>query len=157
MEAKVSRIGRWMARIGMLVALLVGGLAGSVFMAKTGLAPLGVGNTIPLWFAASSPIQTGQISFANGFSAVAAKDIPAIVNIASTKIVRSPEGGQMSLFFFGPIFPTVLRGPVHPTATNASRREKAQSRLRRDGECQRICVDQQPCGGGRQRHQSDTW
>jgi S1-C subfamily serine protease len=52
--------------------------------------------------AADSPVQTGQVSFACGFSAVAAKDLPAVANIASTKIVRTPEGGQMSPFFSDP-------------------------------------------------------
>lgn len=104
MEVSQKRSGRWTIGIGLLVALLLGGMAGSVLTAKTGRAPFGVGNTIPMWVAAASPVQTGQTSFASGFSAVAAKDVPAIVNIASTKIVRSPEGGQMSPFFSDPFF-----------------------------------------------------
>jgi S1-C subfamily serine protease len=105
MEISQKRSGRWMAGIGFLVVLLIGGIAGSILTAKTGRAPFGAGNTIPIWVAAVSPIQNiGQISFANGFSAVAAKGVPAVVNIASTKIVRSPEGGQMSPFFSDPFF-----------------------------------------------------
>ena len=104
MEIKETRYSGWTAGIGLFVALLVGGMAGSVLTAKTGRAPFGVGNTVPMWLAADSPVQTGQISFASGFSAVAAKDLPAVVNIASTKIVRTPEGGQMSPFFSDPFF-----------------------------------------------------
>ena len=104
METKVFKIGKWNVSVGVVIALLLGALTGSILTAKTGRAPMGVGNTIPLWFAASSPVQTGQVSFTNGFSTVAAKDVPSVVNIASTKVVRSPEGGQMSPFFSDPFF-----------------------------------------------------
>jgi serine protease Do len=104
MGTKVFQIGKWHVGVGVLIALLVGALTGSILTAKTGRAPLGVGNAIPLWFAASSPVQTGQVSFTSGFSAVAAKDVPSVVNIASTKVVRSPDAGQMSPFFSDPFF-----------------------------------------------------
>jgi serine protease Do len=101
---KTTASGRWMASAGILAALLVGGLAGSLVTVKAAKARAGAADAIPLWLAASNPVQTGQVSFESGFSAVAAKDIPSIVNIASTKIIRSPEGGQMSPFFSDPFF-----------------------------------------------------
>ncbi|HTY61394.1 MAG TPA: DegQ family serine endoprotease [Acidobacteriota bacterium] len=104
MKATVISTGRWHVTVAMLIAFLLGGLAGSILTAKTGRAPLGVADTTPLLVAASSPVQTAQVSFASGFSAVAAKDVPSVVNIASTKVVRSPEGGQMSPFFADPFF-----------------------------------------------------
>jgi serine protease Do len=98
-----GRVGGWVSKLTVVAALLVGGVAGSIITAKTGRA-FGVGNRIPMWLAAADPVQSGQVSFGSGFSAVAAKDVPAVVNIASTKIVRSPEGGQVSPFFSDPFF-----------------------------------------------------
>jgi serine protease Do len=95
---------RWVSTIGLLVVFLAGGMAGSAVTAKTGRTPFGAGSTIPMWITASSPVQNGQVSFANGFSAVAAKDIPSVVNIASTKVVRSQEGQQLMPFFSDPFF-----------------------------------------------------
>jgi serine protease Do len=93
----------WAYKVGIIVALLVGGIAGSLLTAKTGIAPFSVGHSVPLWLAANNPVRTEQISFADGFSPVAAKNIPMVVNIASTKIIRSPESG-LSPFFSDPFF-----------------------------------------------------
>jgi serine protease Do len=100
---KNGRVGGRVSKFSIVVALLVGGLAGSIITAKMGKA-VGLGNRVPMWLAAAGPAQSGQVSFGSGFSAVASKDVPAIVNIASTKIVRSPEAGQMSPFFSDPFF-----------------------------------------------------
>ena len=96
-----TRIRGW---VPVVLALLIGGLAGSILTAKAGQSALAIGNKIPMFLAAATPVQSGQVSISNGFSAVAAKDVPAVVNIASTKTVRSPEGGQMSPFFSDPFF-----------------------------------------------------
>lgn len=95
---------RWMPIIGLFVVFLVGGLAGSILTAKTGRTPFGTGNTTPMWLAAAAPVQTGNVSFSSGFSAVAEKVVPSVVNIASTKVVRSPDSGQLSPFFSDPFF-----------------------------------------------------
>jgi serine protease Do len=50
----------------------------------------------------SSADIAGQVSFLNGFAPVAKKVLPAVVNIASSKIVRTPEQG--SPFFSDPFF-----------------------------------------------------
>jgi serine protease Do len=104
MKIKEIRSIRWTAMAALFAAFFAGGMAGSALTAKTGHALFAAGNTIPMFIAAASPVQTGQVSFAGGFSAVAAKDLPAVVNIASTKIVRSQEADQLSPFFSDPFF-----------------------------------------------------
>jgi serine protease Do len=47
-------------------------------------------------------VPDGQISFANGFAVVVERVVPAVVNIASTKIVRTPQ--TSSPFFSDPFF-----------------------------------------------------
>jgi serine protease Do len=104
MKVKENGRIRWMALMGLFVAFLLGGMAGSTLTAKTGRSPFGTGNAAPMWLATASPVQTRQVSFSDGFSAVAEKDVPAVVNIASTKVVRSPDSEQMSPFFSDPFF-----------------------------------------------------
>jgi serine protease Do len=94
-------VRRWKVVVGIVVALLVGGVAGSLYTANTGRAAAG---SVPLWLAASSPVATDQVSFASGFSAVASKNVPSVVNIASTKIIRSRQGDQLTPFFSDPFF-----------------------------------------------------
>lgn len=103
MSATIGAISRWKLGIGILVVFLIGGLAGSLFTARAGRADAEVGNAIPLWQVAASPVSSSQVSFAGGFSAVADKSVPSVVNIASTKIVQSPDVGQMPFFewYFG--------------------------------------------------------
>jgi serine protease Do len=98
---KNSRFRKWSP---ILIALLIGGIAGSILTAKTGGYGLGTVSKIPMLLSTGAPVPSGQISFSSGFSAVAARDVPAIVNIASTKIVRSPDNGQLSPFFSDPFF-----------------------------------------------------
>lgn len=90
--------------VPLLGVLMVGALAGSLLTAKTGRAPFGVGNTVPILVAASSPVPAGQLSIARGFSDVVKRVQPAVVNIASTKVVRSSEHGPSSPFFSDPFF-----------------------------------------------------
>jgi len=84
--------------------LMVGALAGSLLTAKTGRAPFGMGNTVPILVATASPMTAGQISMSGGFSEVVGKVRPAVVNIASTKVVRSSDRGPSSPFFSDPFF-----------------------------------------------------
>ena len=85
-----------------IIALAVGIAAGSLVTAKSGGAPYGKGPAAPVFVAASAPAPEGQISFASGFAAVVDRVVPAVVNIASTKIVRTPQ--MSSPFFSDPFF-----------------------------------------------------
>jgi serine protease Do len=95
---------RWKVITGLFVAFLLGGMLGSTLAGKVEHSVLATKDATPMWVAAASPVQTGKISFYDGFSAVAEKDVPAVVNIASTKVVRSQDSGQMSPFFSDPFF-----------------------------------------------------
>ena len=104
MRANENGSIRWKVILGLLAALIVGGIAGSTITGKTGLTPFGSGETVPLWFAAANPVSSNQVSFSGGFSAVAAKVVPSVVNVSSTKIVRTPENSRLSPFFSDPFF-----------------------------------------------------
>jgi serine protease Do len=125
MEISKNRNRRWTLVVWLIVALLAGGLAGSIITAKTGRTPFGVGGTVPLWFSAASPVQTSQISFASGFSAVAEKDVPSVVNIASTKIIRTPNSRSLSPFFSDPFFRQFFGDQFGPLQIPREQREQS--------------------------------
>ncbi len=92
--------------IGALVAAVgVGGLAGSWATARTGRSPFGKVGSVAMLVASENGDTVGkQVSFLNGFAPVAKRVLPAVVNIASTKIIRSPDQGPASPFFSDPFF-----------------------------------------------------
>ena len=94
----------WASLLSVSAFLIIGAMAGSLVTAKTGRAPFGVGNTVPILVAASSPVTAGQTSFSIGFSDIVKKVQPAVVNIASTKVIRSSDRGPSSPFFSDPLF-----------------------------------------------------
>ena len=78
--------------------LFVGLIAGSYETAKTGLAP----------FAQARPSITArpasdQVSFAEGLSPVVKRTLASVVNIASSKVVRVPQGPRVP-FLSDPLF-----------------------------------------------------
>jgi serine protease Do len=80
--------------------LILGGLAGSVISDRFPRG--GIPATPSVVAAESGAGVAGQVSFLNGFAPVAKRVLPAVVNIASSKIVRTPEQG--SPFFSDPFF-----------------------------------------------------
>ncbi len=103
MNSDTVRHNRWKIAIAILLALCIGTLAGSFIAAKSG-RPI-FGGTTPMWVAAARPpVPVSEVSFANGFSAVATKDLPAVVNIATSKIVRNTENNNLLPFFNDPFF-----------------------------------------------------
>jgi serine protease Do len=89
-----------------IVALGLGGLAGSWATARTGRSPFGrVVDPVAMFVSTADGEAIGkQVSFLNGFVPVAKKALPAVVNIASSKLVRSPDQGPSSPFFTNPFF-----------------------------------------------------
>ena len=88
-----------------IVALAVGGLAGSLATATTGRSVLGRVNPVAMFVSSADSEAIGkQVSFVDGFVPVAKKVLPAVVNISSSKIVRSPDQGPSSPFFADPFF-----------------------------------------------------
>lgn len=88
-----------------VVAIGAGGLAGSWATARTGRSPFGKVDPVAMFVSSGDSEAIGrQVSFTNGFVPVARKVLPAVVNIASSKIVRSPDQGTSSPFFADPFF-----------------------------------------------------
>jgi len=85
------------------VTLILGALAGSWITAQTGNSGFRGLPVSPSKVSADSGADiASQVSFLNGFAPVAKKVLPAVVNIASSKIVRTPE--ESSPFFSDPFF-----------------------------------------------------
>jgi serine protease Do len=90
--------------VGLIAIFVAGTFAGSWTTAKNGRAPFG---STPVLFRVSDAAGTAvsdQVSFANGFSAVAQQALPAVVNIASEKVVRTPSSPTFSDPFFRQFF-----------------------------------------------------
>ncbi len=102
MKTNMILSGRRRSGLLAIVALAVGVTAGSMVTAKTGRTPFGTASVAPVFVAASAPVPDGQVSFASGFAVVVERVMPAVVNIASTKIVRTPQ--TSSPFFSDPFF-----------------------------------------------------
>jgi serine protease Do len=96
MDTNGRHAGRWRGGFLAVAALLIGGVTGSLITAKTG------SSIAPMFVATAAPVPDGQVSFANGFAPVVERVVPGVVNIASTKIVRTPQ--TSSPFFSDPFF-----------------------------------------------------
>ncbi len=89
----------------LVVALGIGGLAGSWATARSGRSPFGHVDPVAMFVSSADGEAIGkQVSFLDGFVPVAKKVLPAVVNIASSKIVRSPDQGASSPFLADPFF-----------------------------------------------------
>jgi serine protease Do len=106
--------------LAVILALLVGGIAGSWTTVKAKWSPFGRVEAVPILLSSAESSQVGkEVSFANGFVSVAQKVLPSVVNIASSKIVRSAALGPSAPFlsdpffqrFFGREFSDQLRAP----------------------------------------------
>ena len=97
-------MNRKLAMVSLIAALGAGVLAGSWTTEKTGHAIFEKANPA-IAIVPNGALATGnQVSFLNGFVPVAKRVIPAVVNIASSKLVRSPNNGPSSSFFLDPFF-----------------------------------------------------
>lgn len=86
-----------LALVIVIVALAVGGIAGSWITAKTG-------HSIPILVSTPVSAAASQVSFENGFAPIVSKALPAVVNVSSSKVIRSPGGSVPSPFFSNPFF-----------------------------------------------------
>jgi serine protease Do len=105
-EAFVSsefiRLRRSVAVAGVVTALGVGGALTGGVMAFSGKSPRPE-VTMAVAPAAQTAQGQGQVSFAEGFAPVVARALPAVVNISSSKKVKT-ESGATSPFFSDPFF-----------------------------------------------------
>jgi len=90
MSDKVIAIRRPMAVVALVLALALGG-ATTWFIVAGGRTALGAGRSVTLKVADdSSPVAT-RVSFADGFAAVVQPNLPAVVNISTSKMVKNPQ------------------------------------------------------------------
>jgi serine protease Do len=91
--------------LSLAVIFVAGGLAGSWATARTGRSLFSRVEPIAVLAASAGSEPLGQqVSFLNGFVPVAKRVLPAVVNIASSKIVRSADQGPSSPFSGDPFF-----------------------------------------------------
>ncbi len=94
------QVRRAVAIVLCLVALIIGGLIGSVATAKAV-----AGHAVPILVATGSDSRLAeQVSFTNGFAPVVKEVAGAVVNISSSRIVRNQGAGPMAPFFNDPFF-----------------------------------------------------
>jgi serine protease Do len=114
------RVRRSAAVVLLLAAASLGGAAGSWLTGRR--QPAGV----QLLVSAARAAVSDEVSFQNGLTPVVEKVVPAVVNIASAKIVRSPDSGPLSPFFFDPFFREFF-GDELPRGYNQPRERREQS------------------------------
>ncbi len=85
------------AAIALVVAAGAGTMAGSWATAKTG-------KTIPILMATQVSAAASQVNFQDGFAPIAKRAVPAVVNVSSSKVIRTPGGSISSPFFSDPFF-----------------------------------------------------
>jgi len=108
MQENVMKIRRWVAAVVVLVALAAGGILSQELKDWSGHSVLGASKTAPTIAAEGAPITLGN--FANGFSSVLKPALPAVVNIRSSKVVKTqihgglPFNDPMFRQFFGDQF-----------------------------------------------------
>jgi serine protease Do len=105
MYRKRIEMSRSLAILLLVGIAVAGGVAGSLATAKTGLTPFAATGGPVFQVAASTPL-TDASSLAQGFHPVVKQTLPAVVNISTTKIVKSRGG---SLPFTDPFFRDFFR------------------------------------------------
>jgi serine protease Do len=100
--------GRVAASTAVILLVLVGGagiLAGSWLTARTG-------KTIPILLTTNASAASARISFQDGFAPMVKELIPAVVNVSSSRIVRTPGSANQSPFFSDPFFNQFFGGSM---------------------------------------------
>jgi serine protease Do len=115
--AKRYQIALPTAVVALLVAVGAGGIAGSLATAKTG-------KTIPIFMAAQVSAASSRVSFEDGFAPVVKGVVPAVVNVSSSRVVRTPGG---SLPFFSDPFFRQFFGNDFATPPSAQREQSLGS------------------------------
>jgi serine protease Do len=118
MTAITRRTSPWLLVFGgVIVALLVGGYFRAGVVRLPGHAVLGAEKVTVQMAKSTGPVSLAD--FKNGFASVLQPALPAVVNISSTKIVKSQNNGNVPDIFSDPMFrqffgnqlPQMRRGP----------------------------------------------
>jgi serine protease Do len=92
---------RWPIILGLFLAMAAGAIAGSIVTIESRHLPFMAARTVPVRVSDTPLVRTGDLSINNGFASVVSAVLPAVVNIASSKIVRSQN--EQSLPFVDPL------------------------------------------------------
>ncbi len=116
MKSSHLHIPRWVATLAVLTAVIVGGILAIGLKNWTGSDVFGAPKLAVTLARDPAPVPLG--TFTNGFASVLKPALPAVVNIHSSKVVKSRPQQMMPFFndpmfrqFFGPQF-----GPEQPQA-----------------------------------------
>lgn len=101
MKSSYLHIPRWVATVVVLVALIGGGILTIALRDWSGHEVFGAPNLALTMARSSTPVSLG--SFSNGFASVLKPALPAVVNIHTSKVVKS-RASQMMPFFNDPAF-----------------------------------------------------
>jgi serine protease Do len=95
---------RWLPPVIAAIALIAGVLLGSYLTAARERVPPGPGAAVPSPVTRAEPQGGNEVSFPHGFAPVVRRAAPTVVNIASSKIVRSVEEHPAGPFSNDPFF-----------------------------------------------------
>jgi len=123
MKSSDLHIPRWVATVAVLVALIGGGVLALGFRNWSGHEVFGASNLALTMARSSTPVSLG--SFSNGFASVLKPALPAVVNIHTSKVVKS-RASQMMPFFNDPMFKQFF-GDEGPQGQQQPQTEREQS------------------------------
>jgi serine protease Do len=97
-------MNRLVAFIALVIAVCVGVIVGSWTTVRAGHPPFLPASGHSVLLGTNSSFIGNQVSFQNGFGPVVKKVLPAVVNIATSKIVRNDSTQNLTPFFSDPFF-----------------------------------------------------
>jgi serine protease Do len=107
MNNRIFQIRRSIALVSLAAALVIGG-ALAWLATSSGHTVLGAGSPVTLRIAGNAP--AGPVNFNEGFASVVEPLLPAVVNISTSKVVKSQKGGE-NPFFNDPFFRQFFGNP----------------------------------------------
>ena len=109
MNNRIFQIRRSVALVSLAAALVVGGALAWAINSSSHTV-FGAGNPVTLRIAGNAP--AGPANFNEGFSAVVEPLLPAVVNISTSKVVKSSQRGEgENPFFNDPFFRQFFGNP----------------------------------------------
>jgi len=102
MSEGVVKIRRWVATVVVVAALAAGAVLSQGMKDWTGHSVLGAGKATPTIASEGTPVNLGN--FVNGFSSVLKPALPAVVNIRTSKVVKTHGRDSMAPLFNDPMF-----------------------------------------------------
>ena len=125
MNREVLQIRRWVAILVVGVALGVGGILATGIRNWTGHSAFGAQRDPIAMTHSTAPVTLGN--FTNGFSSVVQPALPAVVNIHSSKVVKTPGMSQMMPFFNDPFFRQFFGDQFRPMEPRSERQQSLGS------------------------------